>query len=212
MIIRICAAVVGVLLVLGKPDVAACQETSGSTEAAIGGAALGAYSGVMLGTVGSIVPCTQTYWGDKCVRWSAVGGGVIGVVSGAVIGANDADHIERSASGAAIGFSVGFAAGLVLKSIAQRVGWQDAAAVGLLGGAMGAAPKGAVIGLGLGTVVGFTLSQTVDGFKTPDLVGAAVGGATLGALTDWIVSAVRVSDDPPAQGGTQITIPFSVSF
>ena len=202
----------GILLALGTPASSRCQDTSGSTGAAIAGAAIGAYSGGMVGTMGSIVPCTQTYWGDKCVRWSAVGGGVIGLVSGAVIGANDSDHIERSAKGAAIGFGIGFAAGAVLKPIAQRVGWQDVAAVGLMGGAMGAAPKGAVIGLGVGTVIGFTLFKTVDGFNMPDFVGAAVGGAALGVLTDWVVSALNASAETGSTTSQQLTIPFSVSF
>jgi hypothetical protein len=166
----------------------------------------------MVATMGSIVPCTQTYWGDRCVRWSAVGGGLIGLVSGAVIGANDSEHIERSAKGAAIGFGVGFVAGTVLKPIAQRVGWQDVAAVGLMGGAMGAAPKGAIIGAGIGAAVGFTLMKTVDGFNMPDLVGAAIGGAALGVLTDWVVSAINTSSDGTAAGNPQLTIPFNVSF
>jgi hypothetical protein len=200
------------LLILGVPVATWSQESNGSTGAAIAGAALGAYSGAMVATVGAIVPCTQTYWGDKCVRWSAVGGGLIGVVSGAVIGANDSDHIERSARGAAIGFGVGFVAGAVLKPIAQRVGWQDVAAVGLMGGAMGAAPKGAVIGLGVGAAVGFTLMQTVEGFNMPDFVGAAVGGAAIGVLTDWIVSAIQTGGSDAATPTPQLTIPFSVSF
>ena len=134
------------------------------------------------------------------------------MVSGAVIGANDSDHIERSAKGAAIGFGVGFAAGLILKPIAQRVGWQDVAAVGLMGGAMGAAPKGAIIGLGVGTAVGFTLMKTVDGFNMPDFIGAAVGGAAVGVLADWVISAANTSGAGGTEVLQQITIPFSVSF
>lgn len=212
MIHRNRATVVGILLVLCNPGAAVCQETSGSTGAAIAGAALGAYSGAMLGTMGSIVPCTQTYWGAKCVGWSAVFGGAIGLSSGAVIGANDSDEIKRAVETAGIGFGIGVVAGLVIKPIAQRVGWQDVAAVGLMGGAVGAAPKGAVIGLGVGTVVGFTLSRTVDGFNLPDAVGAAIAGAAVGALTDWVVSAINASGDPATQSGARITIPVSVRF
>ena len=209
---RLSPAVLGSLLILGNPGAAGCQEISGSTGTAIAGAALGAYSGGVVGTMGSIVPCTQTYWGAKCVRWSAAAGGVIGLVSGAIIGANNSEEIERSAKSAAIGFGIGFAAGAVLKPIAQRIGWQDVAAVGLMGGAVGAAPKGAVIGLGVGTVIGFTLFKTVDGFNMPDLVGAAVGGAAIGALTDWVVTAINASRDGGVEGSPQLTIPFNVSF
>jgi len=209
---RISPAVLGILLILAKPGVLWGQEPSGTTGAAIAGAAIGAYSGGMVGAMGSIVPCTQTYWGAKCVRWSAAAGGVIGLVSGAIIGANNSEEIERSAKTAAIGFGIGFAAGAVLKPIAQRVGWQDVTAVGLMGGAVGAAPKGAVIGLGVGTVIGFTLFKTVDGFNMPDLVGAAVGGAAIGALTDWVVTAINTSRDGGVEGSPQLTIPFNVSF
>ena len=209
---RSTATLLGVLLVVGTPAPLRCQDTSGSTGAAFAGAALGAYSGGMVGAMGSIVPCTQSYWGDKCVRWSAVGGGLIGLVSGAVIGANNSAEIESSAKSAAIGFGIGFVAGAVLKPIAQRVGWQDVAAVGLMGGAVGAAPKGAVIGLGVGTAIGFTLFKTVDGFNMPDFVGAAVGGAALGALTDWVVTAINASRDDGNVGSQQLTIPFNVSF
>jgi len=36
------------------------QDADGSAWAAAGGAALGLYSGVMLGVLGSLTPCTQT--------------------------------------------------------------------------------------------------------------------------------------------------------
>ena len=99
---RLSPAVLGTLLVLTMPTLVWGQEQSGTTGAAIAGAAIGAYSGGMVGAMGSIVPCTQTYWGDKCVRWSAAAGGVIGLVSGAIIGANNSEEIERSAKTAAI--------------------------------------------------------------------------------------------------------------
>jgi hypothetical protein len=206
------AATLTILLGLAVPSAGGCQEPSGSTGAAFAGAALGAYSGGMLGTVGSVVPCTQTYWGAKCVRWSAAIGGAIGLASGVVTGASDSAALERAAKTAGIGFGVGVLVGLAVKPIAQRVGWQDVAAVGLIGGAVGAAPKGAVIGLGVGTVVGLTLSHTVDSFNLPDVVGAAVAGTALGALADWVVSAINASGDTGMQGGAQLVIPLRVSF
>lgn len=209
--VRIYSFLCGIILLASFND-AACQEPSGSTGTAIAGATIGAYSGSMVGAMGSIVPCTETYWGHKCVRLSALAGGAIGLVSGAVIGANDSDRIERSAKGAAIGFGAGFAAGLMLKPIAQRVGWQDVAAVGFMGAAVGAAPKGAVIGLGVGTAIGFTLNKTVDGFTMPDLVGAAAAGAAIGVLTDLVVSAFDASSRGEVAASPMLTIPFSVSF
>lgn len=72
------------------------ESTNGSTWAAVGGAALGAYSGTVLGAVGSLIPCTRTYEGPACVRPAAIGGGLIGGLSGATLGAVDASLVGNS--------------------------------------------------------------------------------------------------------------------
>ena len=72
------------------------DSTDGSTWAAVGGAALGAYSGTVLGALGSLIPCTRTYEGPACVRPAAIGGGIIGGLGGATIGAIDASLIGNS--------------------------------------------------------------------------------------------------------------------
>ncbi len=184
------------------PDAARGQEADGTPLAAVAGAALGLGSGAILGTVGSMIPCTQTYIGAACVRWSAAVSGMVGLASGALIGAADQERIGDAATSAGIGVLVGVAAGLAITSVAQRIGWRDVATVGLMGGAIGAAPEGAAIGLGVGTVVGVVLWQAVPDFAFPDALGVAAAGLALGALGDWVWSAID------AQSNTDVTMQF----
>jgi hypothetical protein len=187
------------------------QDTAGSPWAAIGGGALGAYSGAMLGTLGSIAPCSQTYSGVRCVRRTAIIGGSVGLMSGIMIGAGDSDWVAESATSAAIGFGIGAAAGLALKPIAQRVGWEDVFAVGLIGGAIGATPRGSAVGAALGTGVGIVLWRSVNGFNLPDAVGAGLAGMALGAMTEWLLTAVDLRAGVTDEN-VQLILPLTVSF
>ena len=191
------------------PEAGRAQQ-SASTWTAVAGGALGAYSGAMLGTIGSVTPCTETYLGPTCVRWSAIAGGVIGLGSGIVVGANDEEAIKSAATGAAVGFLIGAGAGAVLKPIVQRFSWQDVAALGLVGGAIGAAPVGTAIGFAAGGLTGFVLWQTVDGFELPNAVAMALGGLAIGGLTEWVIGAAdsRSTGEP----SLHLVVPFSVSF
>jgi hypothetical protein len=187
------------------------QDSTGSTGAAIAGGALGIASGVVLGTVGSIPPCWQTTAGVRCVRWSAGLGAAVGAVSGAVIGAHDTERVEQAATSAAIGFGAGAVVGLALVPIAQRFGWQDVLAMGLVGGAIGAAPLGSAVGFASGALVGAALTQTVSGFTVPDAVGLGLVGMSVGALTQWVMAAVESADDDGGPG-MALVLPFSVRF
>jgi hypothetical protein len=187
----------------GRPAFSHAQ--SGSTGAAIAGSALGLTSGATLAFVGSLVPCTQTKPGPTCMRWSSVGGGVLGLTGGAMIGASDSDRLGDVAMGAGIGFAAGAVAGMALKSAAERFGWGDVAAVGLLGGAIGSAPVGSAIGLAGGSALGLMAWGLWDSFELPDLIGAAAVGMAIGGLAEWLAEGIDASSGPAA--GLQVTLP-----
>ena len=186
------------------------QATDGSATAAAAGGVLGLASGATLGLTGSLVPCSKTYFGAACVRWSAAAGGAIGLASGVLIGTADQNRIERAATTAGIGAVAGLAAGLAISQFAQRFGWMDVATVGLLGAAIGATPRGAAIGVAAGGAVGLVLWQAIPGFHLPDAAGAAVAGMTLGSLVQWVWSAADAHHDPG--NGTQLIVPLTIRF
>lgn len=187
----------------------AFAQHSGSAAAAVGGGALGFASGASLAFVGSLVPCTQTRPGPACVRWSAIGGGALGLTGGAMLGAADSDRLGNVAVGAGIGFLAGAAAGLVLKSAAERFGWQDVAAVGLFGGAIGAAPAGSAIGFLGGSALGLAAWSLWDSFETPDLIGAAAAGLAIGGIAEWLARGIDASGDAAP---VSVSFPLTVGF
>jgi hypothetical protein len=182
------------------PSSAAAQ-TTGTPWAAAAGGALGLYSGATLATIGSIVPCTQTYAGPTCVRWSAVGGGAVGMTGGLLLGSADRERVGDKALSAGIGFAAGVLAGLAVRSAAQRVGWADVATLGLVGGAIGSAPRGSAVGLGAGAVIGSLLYLALDGVEEPDALGIALAGLALGGLTEWLVEGIdaQSATSPPLE-------------
>ena len=192
-----------------SPSVSVAQE-SGSPEAAVAGAALGLTSGGTLAFVGSLVPCTQTRPGPACVRWSALGGGVLGLTGGTLLGAADSNALSGAAVGAGIGFLVGSAAGLVLKSKAERFGWQDVAVVGLLGGAIGAVPLGSAIGLLGGSAAGLVAWGVWGSVETPDLFGAAAAGLALGGIVEWLVRGIEAQSRSGPE--MRVVLPLAVGI
>jgi hypothetical protein len=184
------------LLLLASPDGAVAQDRDGSAIAALAGGALGLYSGAMLGFTGGIIPCTQGSVGVGCIRWHAAGAGAIGLVSGALLGAGDAERLGDAALSAGIGFVAGSAAGLVIKPLAQRFGWHDVLTVGLLGGAVGAAPIGSALGFGLGAGAGLILWRAIPGGTFPNAIAVAVAGLALGGLTQWVIEGARAHEGP----------------
>lgn len=171
---------------------------------------LGLYSGSMLGVLGSLIPCSQTYAGARCVRIATVSAGAVGLASGALLGAADGERVGDHAKTAGYGALIGTAAGLVMKPLIQRFGWQDVATVTALGGAIGTSPKGAGIGLAAGSLIGVILWQLIPEFELPDafattFVGLAVGG--IGALA--IESVDRQTGDAPM---LRFVAPLTVRF
>ncbi|MGW8283738.1 MAG: hypothetical protein ACWGON_10605, partial [Gemmatimonadota bacterium] len=133
--------------------------TDGSTWAVVGGAALGAYSGTVLGTVGSLIPCTRTYAGPACVRPAAIGGGFLGAMSGAALGAVDASGVEDALLAGGIGAAIGGTALLAMQPFLERWSWGDVAAGAVIGGAVSSSGPGPTIGFGIGAVVGIATWQ-----------------------------------------------------
>ena len=127
-----------------------------------------------------------------------------------MIGASDSERLGEVAVGAGIGFVAGAAAGLVLKSAAERFGWEDVAMVGVFGGAIGSAPLGSAIGLAGGSALGLMAWGLWDSFRIPDLIGAAAIGMAIGGLAEWLVTGINASSGPAA--GLQVSFPMSVGF
>lgn len=203
------SAALGIAIIFGGPVDAGAQ-VSGSSGAAVAGGALGAASGAALALFGSLVPCSQTRPGPACVRWSAVGGGALGLTGGAFLGHADVGRLRNAAWGAGVGLVAGATGALLLRSAAERFGWQDVAVVGVLGGAIGAVPVGSAFGLAGGTALGLAARALVPSFDTPDLIGAAVAGLALGGLAEWLVRGIGAG--PGEEPSFSVVLPVAVGF
>ncbi len=177
---------VGVLCLV--PNTARAQE--GSDWARVAGGALGLYSGAVLGSLGGLVPCSQTYAGAWCVQAAGAVGGAIALGGGIYLGGVDEDAVTSAARGAGYGLLIGSAAGFVLKEAVPRLGWNDVVAGGLIGTAIGASAEGAALGLAAGSVVGGVLYLTVPSFDFPNSAGVALTGMAVGGIGSWIVRSV----------------------
>lgn len=199
----LCVAALGVLGV--RPSLA--QQRSGSPFAAAGAAALAAYSGSMLGLVGGVTPCGQVTAPATCSRVWVISGGAVAGASGMFIGARNAAMARDIAAGAAIGFGIGAATGAALKPFVYHFTWLDVLALGLVGGAVGAAPRGAGLGLAGGAIAGSAAWALIPGAAFDDAVAISLMGLALGGLSEWVIRAADVQGSAPA------TIPLaSVHF
>ncbi len=204
---RLRAALYGAALIFWAPCLALAQVPEGSTGAALGGAALGAFSGSALGLVGSLEPCNRSMRGTRCARMTTALGGAVGLVSGAVLGSRSTgaldDRVRGSATGAVVGALVGFG----LKVGVRQYDWPDVAAGAVVGAALGAAPKGAGLGFVAGTAVGGLLWLSGTGYDLPDMIGLSLIGAAVGGLANWVIGAARADGE-----GITLTIPLQVRF
>ena len=198
--------VAAILLFVSTVGSSTAQEAWHGWESA-GGAALGAASGAVVGSLGSLLPCNDTYAGPHCVRWVAAGAALVGGVSGAFVGGRDPDKLGDLATSAAYGFAAGSIVGFAMTPFVERWAPEDALALGLIGGAVGSAPLGAAIGFGAGALSGAVLWQTVPGFGSPRAAAFVLGGIGAGVLTEWVVRALTARS-----GGEPIVIGFHVPF
>jgi hypothetical protein len=142
------------------------------------------------------------------VQLSAGAGGTIGLAAAAAAGFRNAETIEHAALGAAIGFGVGALGGVIVKPVAERVGWHDVATLGVVGASVGAAFPGSLIGLGAGGVAGLLAWQLVPGFERTNVVSAALVGLAVGGITQWIV---RAGADPTSDPTVSAGIPVGMT-
>lgn len=175
----------------------------GSTWAAVGGAALGAYSGTVLGAVGSMIPCTRTYAGPACVRPAALGGGFVGAFSGAALGIVDAPGVEDALVAGGIGAAVGGATLLAVQPFLERWSWGDVAAGAVIGGAVSSAGPGAYIGFGVGAAVGIATWQLIPSVDLPDAAAAALLGLAAGGIGGWVWRAIDATESGHGSGSAQ---------
>ena len=189
------------------PPGALAQSGNGSTGAALGGAALGAVSGSMLALTGGLGACNRTLYPSRCSRITTVTGAVVGLVAGAVIGWENRSALDDRFQNAAIGTALGAAGGVALKLGLQHYGWPDVAAASAVGLAVGASPKGASIGFGVGAVTGFLLWRLHPSVGLGGAVAWGLGGMAVGGLADWVIDAARGGPDTGA-----IPIQFSIPW
>lgn len=111
---------------------------------------------------------------------------------GGLIGAQNQDDIVTRLEGAGYGALVGAAVGVGLRRAVRQYQWGDAVAMAMYGGAVGAAPRGSLIGVGVGAVVGGGVWLLFDDAGLPDFLMFALAGSALGTLYDWADGAATV--------------------
>lgn len=166
-------------------DGAAAQTFTNSTGQTAAGALLGAYSGATLGLVGSMFPCGRTHEGQRCVVSAASVGAALGVAMGGLIGSQDREGLDERLRSAGWGVAAGSVAGLAVAAVVDRFGIYDAATIAWVGGAVGASPRGAAIGTGIGATAGLLTWLALPDSGPQDLVLFTLAGTALGGMLDW---------------------------
>lgn len=174
------------------------QTYEGDTWTTVEGAALGLYSGGMLGLVGTMMPCNRTIQGDRCTASGVGTGAAMGMVMGGLIGAQNTNALDIRVEDAGIGALAGAVVGVGLRQAVRQYGWADVGAAALVGGAFGAAPRGSLIGLGAGTVTGAVSWLLVPDSGIADFVMLSLVGAAVGGMVDWTEGAASAKRDRPA--------------
>jgi hypothetical protein len=86
------------------------------------------------------------------------------------------------------------------------------AALGLVGGAVGASGPGAAIGFGAGALTGFVLWKAVPSFEFADAVGLSLVGLAAGGLTGWVVRAADAQSGADTAAQQPVPLVLSVRF
>lgn len=195
------------LSLVATPHAVLGQAFRGSTASTLGGLGVGAYSGAVLGLVGSLFPCNRTLYGPKCAATGASVGGALGVAMGGLIGAQNQDEIVVRLEGAGLGALIGGGVGVILSRAVRQYGWADAATVAAVGGAVGATPVGSGVGFGVGAAVGGIVWLAFPRAGLPDLLMFAMAGTAVGGMVDWADSAAKAKREG---GGTSFPLSFSI--
>lgn len=157
--------------------------------ATLGGAALGLYSGSLLGLAGSVVPCAQLFATHACARAALVVGGVAGGISGGLLGDADGGAVEDALRDAGYGALVGATVGVVARHLVYYYDWADVLAATALGSAIAPVWRGAAVGLVAGGALGLGLYLVSPSIELTDGVALGGVGLALGGLVAWAVHA-----------------------
>jgi hypothetical protein len=195
--------VLAAALVASSLGPARLSSQEGDTWTVIGGAALGLFSGSVLGTVGGVMPCGYALNPSMCSTTFALSGAVLAAAAGAHIGNVDRSQLGDIAKTAAIGAGVGVILGAAIKPfMKQYYGFEDILAIGMVGAAVGASPKGSAIGFGLGLAAGSFLWLTVEQATTQDVLQTALLGLAVGGISGWASNALQA----------ELVLPMSLAF
>ena len=175
------------------------------TSRAAAGILLGAYSGATLGLLGGMLPCARTHDGRRCIVSATSAGAAFGVAMGGLIGSQNEPLLRARYEQTAWGLVGGGLVGLGLAGIVDRYGWLDAAALAWVGGAVAAAPEGALLGSGIGVATGLVAWVVLPGAGPQDVVLFTLAGLALGAFYGWAEGA---ADRLPPQVGPAFSIPL----
>jgi hypothetical protein len=194
-------------LLLGRPGAASGQQSgSGTALSAGGGALLGMYSGTTLGLTGGLLPCDRTALGPGCPLVTAIAGGTLGLVAGGFIGSDHVNAVRERGRGALYGLLIGGVVGAVLQESVRQYAWTDAVLVAGYGAAVGAAPRGTLIGTGVGAVAGGLAWAFSPRGGIQDLIMFTLVGAALGGLSDWVDGAVEGRNPTGAPVGLSFSL------
>jgi len=198
------------LWLFGTPVLA--QDAGGSTWATIGGGALGAYSGAVLGGLGGFVPCNQTYAGATCVRITVGVGGAGGLAAGIAAGNANAEAVEDAGLGAGLGFVTGSFLALLIKPHAEGFGYDDVLTVGFAGAAVGSSLPGSALGFGIGAAAGVAFWQLIPDAGPADAFGVALAGMAVGGLATWAARAANTKGEDGALQQQAVPIGVTLRF
>jgi hypothetical protein len=202
---RLLPVLFAVASVFCLPDAVLAQVSrapEGSAGSTWGGMALGGYSGTVLGLVGTMLPCNRTLAGGRCSASGASAGAALGLAMGGIVGGQNQDEIVRRARSAGWGTLAGGVVGVALWKGVRQYGWADAAAVAAVGGAIGAAPRGAWLGGSIGAATGAMAWLVWPESGLPNFVMLTLAGVAVGGMLDWGNAASDANRAEPVFGPT----------
>lgn len=168
----------------------------GSTSARLGGAALGLFSGSLLGLGGAVVPCAQVAATRTCSRVAFAAGGVAGGLAGAMLGDADSGRVDDALRASGYGALAGAVFGFVAKEAVYYYGWLDVGAFAALGAAIGPVAPAVALGFVAGGALGFGLSLIVPSIEFTDVAALSGIGLAIGGLAAWAIKAADAQGDP----------------
>lgn len=186
-------------------------QDAGSPRKAVAGSLLGMASGALAANIGTAMPCTRTPYGSRCVAVSSVLGGAVGGVGGVLLGAEDGSRLGGRGRSALVGLGLGTLSGLASRRAFDRFSWPDVGMIGLIGGAVGAQPRGALLGTATGGGVGLLVWAIVPDADVSDAVGFMLAGLAAGVLAGWIEDGVEAGRTDPRDGPIPL-LSVQVSF